>query len=300
MATAYSKVGNFVRGCLGRDGRLLLELSDRNLAQQKAPHSFFLVWDNGRLSKPIRVLWSTAAIVHTGWPDAEFVAVGTFGQLMRLRRDGTTSEVTLFRPGHIAQRGPLRGAACIGGGLYCVGAAHQALRVAPDWSVTDISIPQQMTSAQPDSVGLEAVQGFTPEEIYAAGWEGEIWRYAGQRWQRVGGPTNAILTAIVCAPDDHVYVVGQQGTVLVGRGDQWTPVLSPIKENLWSAAWFFDALHASSSQQLFTMDKGQMRSVELPDQPQSFFWLDSNAKAMLSTGADDVLLLLRDRVLRIV
>lgn len=300
MTTAFSSVGNFVRGCLGREGRLLLELSDRNLAQQKTPHSFFLTWDNGRLSKPMRALWSTAAVVYTGWPDAEFVAIGTFGQLLHLRRDGSMTESTLFRPGRIVQRGPLRGAACIGGALYCVGAAHQALRVAPDWSVIDISIPPQLTRAQPDSVGLEAVQGFAPEEIYAAGWEGEIWLYDGQRWQRVGGPTNVILTAIVCAPDDHVYVVGQQGTVLMGRRDQWTPILSPIEENLWSAAWFFDALHASSSQQLFTLDQGKMRSVELPDQTKTFFWLDSNPKAMLSVGADDVLLLLKDRVLKIV
>jgi hypothetical protein len=109
------------------------------------------------------------------------------------------------------------------------------------------------------------------------------------------------MTAIVCAPDDFVCVVGQQGILLRGRRDQWAVIdTPPIRENLWGAAWFFDRLFASSSQQLFGLYEGELRSIELPDQPQSFFSLDANPRAMLSVSADDVQLLLTDRALRVV
>lgn len=300
MPTSFSSIGNFVRGCLGRNGRLLLQLSDRKLSQRKVSHSFFMTWENGHLSAPVRADWSAAAVVFADWPDAEFVAVGEGGQILKLRRDGSTDESTIFA-GKVTARGPIRGAASIGDALYVVGAAHQAFKISTPLTVTDLSIPVSLTRAQPDSVGLEAIAAFGENEIYAAGWEGEIWLYEGGNWSRVGGPTSLILTAIVCAPDESVYVVGQRGSLLRGRRNQWTVIDTPaIRENLWSAAWFMDRLFTSSSQQLFGLGQGELRSIELPEQPETFFWLDANTDRMLSVGADDVQLLLTDRALRVV
>src|SRR5262245_52882835 len=96
MPTSFSSSGQFVRGCLGRNGRLLLQFADRALTKQRAPHPFFMTGDNGRLSPPVRCTWTAVAVVFTDWADIEFMAVGEAGQLLRFSRDGTTTEVGMF------------------------------------------------------------------------------------------------------------------------------------------------------------------------------------------------------------
>ena len=59
------------------------------------------------------------------------------------------------------------------------------------------------------------------KQIYAAGWEGEIWHYDGNRWSSICSPTNIILNDICCAGDGNVYAGGRVGMLIVCRRDHW-------------------------------------------------------------------------------
>ncbi|MBN0749583.1 hypothetical protein JTM00_36600, partial [Pseudomonas aeruginosa] len=99
----------------------------------------------------------------------------------------------------IGGRGNMRGVACIDGVAYACGMDRQVYRrfYENDWRAID-------SGARPPAgseavVGFEAIGGFGAREIYAVGWDGEIWQYYGKRWQPRESPTNLILTAICCA-----------------------------------------------------------------------------------------------------
>ena len=147
---------------------------------------------------------------------------------------------------------------------------------------------------------FEAISGLPERGVMCVGWGGEIWLLDHGKWMREDSPTNMILTCIVPSPSGQVYLLGQAGTVLVGQPGKWATLPQVIEENLWSATWFDGALHACSSQQLFVMDGDELCSVGLPENPETFYSLSVKDDAMLSTGARDVLLLLPDRMERIV
>jgi hypothetical protein len=150
-------------------------------------------------------------------------------------------------------------------------------------------------------VGFEAVAGFSFDDLYGVGWDGEIWHFDGRVWRPLPSPVNLILSHVLCAPTGEVWSCGQKGTVVRGRGDQWRALETGIDSNLWSVAWFSDGLLAASSNELFRfMDADQPDRVGLESEPKSFYWLDAyQDKAVLSTGQKDIVLVLPDREIRI-
>ncbi|MFZ1987193.1 MAG: hypothetical protein WAU91_22475 [Desulfatitalea sp.] len=300
MATLFSEIGQFKTGCLGRQGRLLLCMLDKQLLASRTEHSILYLWDNGQLKDPVTLNWTVAALCYPDWPETEFVAIGKTGRLLDIRRNGATRELDPNTQQGLIIRAVLRNCRVIGGYVYAVGAGHQMIRIASDFSVHDFSVPSEQRASIGETVGFEAVDGFTPEEIYAVGWEGEIWKYNGRYWNIIDSPTNLIHTGIKCAPDGTVYIVGQQGGLLHGRGESWQPVESGTRDDLWDVCWFKDRPYVCSITHLFAMQNGTLAKVPLPPHnPTSFFRLDAIEKALLSVGADDICLLVPDRVLKV-
>jgi hypothetical protein len=85
-------------------------------------------------------------------------------------------------------------------------------------------------------------------------------------------------TGIVCAPSGEVYVVGQQGTILRGRRNQWSMVPTGLTVDLWDVCVFRNEVHACSMTQLFVIRGDQARPLALdPVRPGTFAELDSTA-----------------------
>jgi hypothetical protein len=139
--------------------------------------------------------------------------------------------------------GPMRGIRYIGSSVYAVGMKRQIYRRVDfdHW----ISIDTGVFSNGSEVVGFEAIDGFNEHELYAAGWEGEIWAFNGERWERKESPTNVILHDICCADDGSVYACSQLGTLVKGRGDEWQTIDTELQENIWSLAWFNDTLEGT-------------------------------------------------------
>ena len=97
--------------------------------------------------------------------------------------------------------------------------------------------------------GFHAVDGFTEEDIYAGGQQGDCWHYDGENWRALDLPSNMDIKSICCAPDGQVYIGASQGTLIKGRldtnGERWEIipfVESPSEEDFISLAWFQDQL----------------------------------------------------------
>lgn len=142
-------------------------------------------------------------------------------------------------------------------------------------------------------VGFEAIDGFSEQDLYCAGWEGEIWHYNGKKWRQLDSPTNLILFDCCCAPDGCVYVCGQLGTILKGREDAWEVLdHGGPKVDWWNCCWFQDRLWLACDRGLYTLGTGgALERVDFgEDEPGTFRHLSTADGVLLSTGPKDSML----------
>ncbi len=211
---------------------------------------------------------------------------------------GERGEVHLFAAGGPAieaiagpvDRGPLRGLGVLAGVAFAVGANLQAYRRELDGVWQDVSPPPAMLDAYPRN-HLEAVDGFAPDDVYAAGRQGVVWHFDGQRWEPIPTPTNLALTAICCAADGVVYACGQVGTLVAGRGSQFRVIESEGDlDDLWGICSLGERVHAASMRALFTLtDAGLVPCTPAMREASSFYSLKSSGGILWSFGAKDLL-----------
>ncbi len=179
-----------------------------------------------------------------------------------------------------------RNVGVVDGFAYACGMDRQVFRRDGDNSWTAMNAPNSE-----EATGFEAIDGFSANEIYAVGWNGEVWEWNGNGWAQHGGVTNVILTGVCCADDDRVYVCGQQGTLLSGRHDGWQLVdLDDFATDFWDAHWFKGKLYLATMQTLFTYERDNgLTEVDFGDDPPNTCYRLSSAEGVLwSVGGDDV------------
>ena len=140
--------------------------------------------------------------------------------------------------------------------------------------------------------GFEAIDGFSGKDIYAAGWEGEVWHYDGRSWSPRDTPTTLAFHCLRCADDGQVYAVGQRGLILRGRGHRWELVPHEATEDdLWGCEWFQDRLFVATTHVLYELRGDDLVPVdhgEVPP-PATCYHLSAADGVMWSIGAEDVL-----------
>lgn len=235
MPGTFTPAHSFRRGCLGKDGRLLLLLVNDAMAQEGAPHTGVLLWDNGRFRPVVTTAWTACAAVFLDWPDAEFAVVGEQGQLLKVRADGSAVEEALpdsASPGQCIWKG----AAVIDGRLFAAGTGFCCAMVGPDGERLDLC-PQRLGMAtEGHGLGFEALDGSSRTDIVAVGWDGAIWCFDGTRWEAQDSPVNLILSDVVALADGEFWACGQEGTVVRGRRGVWRTLETGLTSNLWSLA----------------------------------------------------------------
>ncbi|MEO1498420.1 MAG: hypothetical protein AAFV43_14850 [Planctomycetota bacterium] len=82
-------------------------------------------------------------------------------------------------------------------------------------------------------MGFEDVDGFAKDNIYAAGGDGEVFRYDGEQWSPIDVPSNAELTCICCASDGYVYIGGGRGLIMRGRDEEWKIISAEDSNREW-------------------------------------------------------------------
>ena len=181
---------------------------------------------------------------------------------------------------------------------YVVGMARTAYVREGDrnWKRLDHKIRSE---DEEEDAGFFSVDGFSATEIYAVGIDGEIAQYDGSEWRFITSPTNLILFRVQCAPDGKVYAVGQEGILLVGRGQSWETIdHDSTEETIWGTAWFNGALYCSTMEGIYRLEENQLVPVPIVGEDgeeietfpgKSFYRLDANEEVIWSVGPKMVL-----------
>lgn len=253
-------------------------------------HTAVFIWIDGEWQGE-SLPWSALSAAIAQVPKQQLVAMGASGKILVIGQGEIVEEDILEgQPRSEKDGSSLREVREVEGKVYAVGMDRQAYRRdgAGLWKRIDEGLPP----GGKEVVGLESLHGFTSRDLYAVGWDGEIWRYDGQRWRGVSSPTNLLLNRVLCAGDGWVYACGQAGILLRGKGDQWTVIeQEDISEDIWDLEWFAGKLYLSTSQFLYTLGAtGHPELVDFgEDVPETCYHLSAAAGVLWSIGAKDIM-----------
>lgn len=290
MAGHWTDLYSFVFGAVRYKDLAYLVLANDEMSEQKIPHSIVIEWDNGVWNDGGQLPWRTAGVAVAVKPLEQLVALGEFGSVLLLGSGDRHEEQVWQRDSSPADRGPMRGVRTIGESVYAVGMDRQIYQrqASGAWRSFDADL-----RPPPESevvVGLEAIDGFDEQEMYAVGWEGEIWWFDAGTWTNVASPTNLVLTDVCCGGDGVVYACGQAGMVLRGRESRWEMVgQEVVRDDLWNSAWFDGHMYFASLDALYMLDGDDLEIVD-PDVEgvETYHHLSTRDDVLWSVGAKDV------------
>lgn len=277
----FSKTSLYSRGAARRKDLIYLSLKDRKLDRRSVLHSR-LIGLVGREWGPLEdVEWATAGMCVVKKPAEKLVVVSPQGEVFTYVAGQKTREKITPNPFDLRFCGPIEGYA------YACGMKRQVYRRAAEAQWVAMHAPE---GKQGTTAGFEAIAGFDEKEIYAVGWEGEIWQFTKKKWLERSSPVNIILTGVVCAPGGVVYICGQNGTLLAGRGDTWEVLPQDnIEDDFWDLCWFKNRLYVSSMSYLYELEKRELVPVDFgKDAPDSCYRLTAADGVLWSVGQEDL------------
>jgi hypothetical protein len=260
---------------------------DESLAKN-IPVSLITRWADAWSSQAVDIFAVSLCVVS--YPERHVLTLGNEGTVVRWGAPaGFTQEPIDASDQGPQARGNAREISTIGKHAYAVGMGRWVYRCdgQANWARIDHGIRADF-AAEPDA-GLNAIDGFDEGEIYAVGWNGEIWGYDAQKWSRYDSPTNLALQKVVCGSDGVVYAVGQRGLIVRGRGSQWDVVEHDVTiEDFWGAAWFQGKLYIASANGLYALDGDTVSEVNTGKQTKTradcFYRLSAAEDCIWSAG----------------
>jgi hypothetical protein len=277
MKHEISKHSVYITGAARFDYLVYLVIKDRALLDEETEHSRFIGFQHGQLGHMGDENWNAAAMCIAKKPSEKLIVLGEGGEVFTYVKG--VSETERIKPKPAA----LRGLAVIDGLPFACGMKRQVFKRTAENTWIKMHAPAAKNT------GFEAIAGFSEEELYVAGWGGEIWRWEDGQWQPCPSPTTEILTSVSCGEDKKVYVCGRQGTLLIGRRDKWRRVNLDFSDDLWSSLWFEGALWLATHQSIYTFAKGKLKPVKFgKDKPGTCGMLTAAQGVLWSIGAEDV------------
>ena len=255
---------------------------DKKLLENEVSHTSIIAVDRGKWVNVGNVKWDATAIAVADKPEKRLVVIGEEGQTFTYQPNPPEGQI-------VPTPRLIRRASTIDGYVYVCGVGRQVYRR------SDLDNWQPMHAAEPkrgERAGFEDIDGYSNEEIYCCGWNGEIWHFNGSNWFNHSGLTNLILTSICCAGDDYVYIVGQHGLLIKGRRDTWEvlTVEDGFTSDFWDVHWFNEKLYLTTMTGLYILKDNTLDEVEFNDVLNTNFYRLSSAEGTLwSVGSSDVL-----------
>lgn len=270
----------FIDGAARFNDLIYIVGMDRGLHDKDVAHSRFIGFDQGNFGHNGDRNWSSVAVCVVKQPAEKLIAVGHDGEVFTYV--GGVANDERIQPEPMA----LRNLGVIDGLAYACGMNREVFRRDGENHWTPISAP-----GSTETSGFEAIDGFSANELYAVGWNGEIWQRTDNTWTSHSGLTNLILTAVCCAGNQSVYACGQNGTLIQGRNEAWQLVeLNGFSQDFWDIHWFDGQLFLATMQKLYTYDDANgLLPVDFGDDaPTSCYRLTSAEGVLWSVGSDDV------------
>ncbi len=272
MPRRWTDTYSFTRGTALNLAQGFLVIVKDALAKDRRPHAICAMYNNDEWHEAGMAGWMAVGVCAV---KDEMVAVGETGGVLTLA-GGTMGQEQIATKEQPS---------------YAAGMGRQVWRrEGPrQW----VAIDQGCRRAQPDGtpVGFEAIDGTSEKDLWAVGWQGEIWHCDGQAWRQIDSPSNGVLANVCCGGDGAVYACGRRGLLLRGRQGAWEAIEHESTiEDLWGLAWFADRLWLASTRALYTLDGDGLRLYGFDDDtPATCYHLSAAGGALWSIGAKDVL-----------
>lgn len=149
----------------------------------------------------------------------------------------------------------LRDLNTIGESTFAVAMSRQVFRRSRTgiWKPYDDGARHKPTSFL-DIRGFNSIHGLDEQDMFAVGFEGEIWRCREGKWSAIDSPTNVMLNIVEVVRPNLAYACGLMGTLLRGEGDAWRPIEHDATEESFIAmAYFRDQLYLSDGDTVFVL-----------------------------------------------
>lgn len=270
-----------------RKNYVVITAVDDELADQNTDHSIiFRYADEKWGKKTLDTATRGTIVIEDG---KKILAMGVDGKILTLNLPGLSEEHV--DPG---DDGPsdlltLRAARVIDGTIYVAGMGRHVYKKADDnlWVRVDNGVFLGRDRRK-RAIGFNCIDGFSEENIYCAGYAGEIWHYDENRWIQEDSPTNVVLNAIECAGDGYVYICGMAGTIIRGRNNTWEIIEQDVtKADFWGMTYFSGSIYISSYDGVFKIVGDDIQKLDININV-STAYLDSADGRIWSVGLQDI------------
>lgn len=275
-----SKENIIIRGAARTRELVYLAMRDRKLHKKSIPHTRVGGIYQGQMTGAGDLTWEARGMCFVRKPTEKLITISSDGKVWTYVGGDETTE-------HIGGAKDLRACSAIDGFAFACGMHRQVFARKDEERWAAVHAP---ASKGNDVVGFEAIAGFDLKDIYAVGWQGEVWHYDGTTWTECFTPVNVILTSVICASDNQVYICGQSGTLLRGRTNRWDFLeIDGFTDDLWDLCWFGNKLYASSMSTVYELQNNQLVPVNFGNVlPDSCYKLTAADGVMWSIGQQSI------------
>ena len=246
----YSFVSGYVQD--SETLRIIAQLDD--LIETGEPNSTLMKWvrsENKWYSFDFDWFATSLSVVLT--PELQVFAAGPDGRVMVGTIHGEQQEKIDPSEDGPDVHGDIRDLRIIGKHLYLVGMGRQVYRrESGKWVRRDAGVLQ--TPDLDEVKGFNAIDGLSEDDIYAVGWDGEIWHLKKGTWRQIESPTNVILNGVRVIKKNLAFACGQNGILLRGYGDTWDVVEQDgTDDQIWDLEWFKDTLYLATDDAIYQL-----------------------------------------------
>lgn len=201
-------------------------------------------------------------------PIPSIYSISRDGRVFINRKGGIVEEELIKDAGHEPdQFGYLFETRQIGNRVFVCGSSGQIYRREKSgWIHHDQGVLDPVNRGES---ALYSIDGFSEEDVYTVGLNGDMWHNDGQSWTKLSSPARADLNAVRCVSSQEVYLAGDHGQFFRGHLDSWQPIAMPPKcGDLWGLEYFQDKVFIAARGGLFEYDGIEVRRVETRLKPE--------------------------------
>jgi hypothetical protein len=270
-----------LRGAARRPDLVYMAVTDDEFVRAGQEHSFFVSNQKGQWFDCGRADWKCVGMTVVRHPTEKMLALSENGEVHTYVKGVSKPET--IEP----LLGSLRGVCAIDDRAVAFGIRRQVFVREDEGQWRAMHAPNAVGDEEP---AFEAMCGRSLSDLYAVGWDGEIWHYNGKRWRKEDSPTDIILTGATVHSDGKVYICGQDGTLLRGLKGQWEIVADgQTVDDFWWITSFNDRIYVASMGELYVLEDDQLEPVDLGDAACDTFYVLTQAQGVLwSLGSEDI------------
>jgi hypothetical protein len=183
----------------------------------------------------------------------------------------------------------------IDGSLYTCGGQNQVhVQGGKSWQRMDPGLFVPLDLDKPSShVSIHSMDGFSANDIYAAGYAGALRHWNGKKWTPLDTPTNQHFNVVLCSKGE-VYLGGEGGLVFKGdRKKGWKDLgaREVNEEPIEDMTEFQGKIYMAAEDVLLSTDGTKVEEVKIPvkGKEMGFYAVDSNERFLWSVGHEWVL-----------